>query len=158
MLCFTESFLGAKSPTPLESPTQGIFWHLWGLSRCFCLVTVIIFMIEEFSTVQQTNLKQFNFSVTMASKILKMGSRVIFWVGEPPQKFFSKSEGVGEIMLFYFNFDPQTGGGTFLDILLMMANNVNSREYVETQSDIRNVSSSHLSSYQPTLPPHLNEF
>ena len=41
----------------------------------------------------------------MASKILKMGSRVIFWVGEPPQKFFSKSEGVGEIMLFYFNFD-----------------------------------------------------
>ena len=34
-----------------------------------------------------------------------MGSRVIFWVGEPPQKFFSKSEGVGEIMLFYFNFD-----------------------------------------------------
>ena len=36
-----------------------------------------------------------------------MGSRVIFWVGEPPQKFFSKSEGVGEIMLFYFNFDQQ---------------------------------------------------
>ena len=61
-------------------------------------------------------MKQFNFSVTMASKILKMGSRVIFWVGEPPQNFFSKSEGVGEIMLFYFNFDQLSVSRTLVHI------------------------------------------
>ena len=68
-------------------------------------------------------MKQFNFSVTMASKILKMGSRVIFWVGEPPQNFFSKLEGVGEIMPFYFDFDHNSNNlkqSIFLFILAIL--------------------------------------
>ena len=41
-------------------------------------------------------------------KIATVSHFRLVWVGEPPQFFFQKSEGVGEIMLFYFKFDKQS--------------------------------------------------